>query len=98
VPHTEKLCGSFWWRDIFKLVDDCIAISFLKPVRGVGIILWSDKWQFKDSLEPLSARFPRIFSYVLDQHMSAAELYATQDRTNLFYFPFRLKLTRNIIS
>jgi hypothetical protein len=22
VPHADKLCGSFWWRDIFKLAED----------------------------------------------------------------------------
>lgn len=21
VPHADNLCGSFWWRDIMKLVD-----------------------------------------------------------------------------
>jgi hypothetical protein len=22
VPHAENLCGSFWWRDVLKLVDN----------------------------------------------------------------------------
>jgi hypothetical protein len=22
VPYATKLCGSFWWRDVFKLVED----------------------------------------------------------------------------
>jgi hypothetical protein len=38
VPHATKLCGSFWWRDIFKLVEDFRALSSIKPGRGDTII------------------------------------------------------------
>jgi hypothetical protein len=53
VPHAEKLCGSFWWRDIFKLVDDYRVVSFVKPGRGDIFLFWSDKWMFNGSSEPL---------------------------------------------
>jgi hypothetical protein len=87
VPHADKLCGSFWWRDIFKLVDDFRAISHIKPGRGDSIIFWSDKWMFDGSSEPLSGRFPRLFSYVLYPQMSASLFYNTADRRSLFYLP-----------
>jgi hypothetical protein len=87
VPHATKLCGSFWWRDIFKLVEDFRDLSSIKPGRGDTIIFWSDKWKFHDSLVPLSERFPRLFSYVLDQHMSVADYFEAVDRINLFYLP-----------
>jgi hypothetical protein len=91
VPHATKLCGSFWWRDIFKLVEDFRALSSIKPGRGDTIIFWSDKWKFDDSLVPLSERFPRLFSYVLDQHMSVADYFEAVDRINLFYLPLSTK-------
>jgi hypothetical protein len=87
VPHTNKLCGSFWWRDIFKLVDDFRAISHVRPGRGDNIIFWSDKWMFNGSYEPLSVRFPRLFSYVLQPQMSIAQFCNTGDKGSLFYLP-----------
>ena len=27
IPHTTKLCGSFWWKDICQLLDKFIAVS-----------------------------------------------------------------------
>jgi hypothetical protein len=52
VPHAGKLSGSFWWRDIFKLVDDFRAISHIRPGRGDSIIFWYDKWMFDGNSEP----------------------------------------------
>jgi hypothetical protein len=56
VPYATKLCGSFWWRDVFKLVEDFRAISSVKPGIGDSIIFWYDKWNFNGSSEPSSAR------------------------------------------
>jgi hypothetical protein len=42
-PHAEKLCGSFWWRDIFKLADDFRQVSFVRLRNGQSIIFWMDK-------------------------------------------------------
>jgi hypothetical protein len=38
VPHAEKHCGSFWWRDIAKLSDDFRQVSFVRPGNGKSII------------------------------------------------------------
>jgi hypothetical protein len=87
VPHAGKLCGSFWWRDIFKLVEDYCDVSFVKPSRGDSFLFWSDKWMFNGSIEPLSPRFPRLFSYVLDPKISATQFYQTDDNGTLFHLP-----------
>jgi hypothetical protein len=29
IPHEEKLCGSFWWRDIMKQVDNFRGVSVI---------------------------------------------------------------------
>jgi hypothetical protein len=42
---------------------------------------------FDGSSEPLSGRFPRLFSYVLYPQMSASLFYNTDDRSSLFYLP-----------
>jgi hypothetical protein len=87
VPHARKLCGSFWWRHIFKLVENYRVVSFVKPGRGDSFLFWSDKWNFNGSTEPLSDRFPRHFSYVLDPKLSASQFYQTEDKGTLFQLP-----------
>jgi hypothetical protein len=34
VPHAKNLCGSFWWRDVLKLVDNFRGVSMLKHGKG----------------------------------------------------------------
>jgi hypothetical protein len=64
VPHAERLCGSFWWRDIVKLVEGFRDVTQIKPGSGDTFLFWSDNWHILDSYEPLSSRFPRLFSYL----------------------------------
>jgi hypothetical protein len=87
VPHANNICGSFWWRDVFKLVDDFSAVAVIKPGHGDSFLFWKDSWSLNGISEPLSARFPRLFSYVLNDQLSAADVYATQDKSSLFYLP-----------
>jgi hypothetical protein len=87
VPHAERLCGSFWWQDIMKLVEGFRDVSKIMPGKGDTILFWSDNWHILDSNQPLCERFPRLFSYVLDTNMSVAEVYTTHDRSELYYRP-----------
>jgi hypothetical protein len=36
---------------------------------------------------PLAERFPRLYSYVLDPKLTAAEVYDCQQPSELFYLP-----------
>jgi hypothetical protein len=87
VPHAADLYGSFWWRDVMKQVDNFRGISSVKLGRGESFMFWSDKWSLNDSESPLKERFPRLFSYVLDQDLSARQVYLQEDIINLFYLP-----------
>jgi hypothetical protein len=40
-----------------------------------------------DSAEPLSSRFPRLFSFVLDKDLSVAEVHVAPDMSQSFYLP-----------
>jgi hypothetical protein len=62
-------------------------VSSVKPGLGDTFAFWTDKWKFMDSSEPLSSRFPRLFSFVLDKDFSAAEVYAKPNPSQLFYLP-----------
>ncbi|KAK1645200.1 hypothetical protein QYE76_063005 [Lolium multiflorum] len=64
VPHEEKLCGSFWWRDVMKHVDNFRGVAAVIHGKGDTLLFWSDNWRVNGSSLPLSQRNPskEIFS------------------------------------
>jgi hypothetical protein len=70
-----------------KQVDNFWGISSVKLGRGDTFLFWSDKWSLNDSVTPLKERFPRLFSYVLDQDLSTRQAYLMEDMMDLFYLP-----------
>jgi hypothetical protein len=87
VPHSARPCGSFWWRDIMHLSGSFTEVATIEPGMGDSFLFWSDKWKFMHSDQPLASRFPRLFSFVLDKEMSAADVFSTEDFSQLFYRP-----------
>jgi hypothetical protein len=42
IPHAENLCGSFWWRDVMKQVDNFRGVAHVKIGSGTSFLFWSD--------------------------------------------------------
>jgi hypothetical protein len=91
ILHAENLCGSFWWRDVMKQIDNFRGVSAVKHGRGDTFLFWLDNWSLCGSITPMRQRFPRLFSFVLDEHMSAAEVFAAQDFSELFFRPLSIQ-------
>ena len=70
-----------------KLVEKFWLIANIQPGKGNSFLFWEDSWVFAGSTEPLSLRYPRLYSYVLDKNSSAAEVYDQQDLLSMFYLP-----------
>jgi hypothetical protein len=87
VPHDEKLCGSFWWRDVMKQVDNFRGVAQVTLGKGTSFLFWFDNWAVNSSSIPLKTRFPRLFSYVLEENWSAQRVYASNDLSELFHRP-----------
>jgi hypothetical protein len=85
--HWKKLKGSFWWRDVLKQVDNYRGVTYINLGRGDTILFWSDNWQLDGCHTPLRDRFPRLFTFVLDEGLSAAQVYNTEDFSSLFFLP-----------
>jgi hypothetical protein len=34
IPHAENVVGSFWWKDIIKLVDNFRGVAWVKMGKG----------------------------------------------------------------
>ena len=70
-----------------KLMEQYRSISSVVPGKGNTFMFWEDAWDFGGSTQPLSLRYPRLYSYVLDKKASASEVYGQQDLLSLFYLP-----------
>jgi hypothetical protein len=58
IPHAMGPCGSFWWRDVFKLVPIFRGISVCNVGDGSCILFWKDLWNGNI----LTDHYPRAFS------------------------------------
>jgi hypothetical protein len=87
VPHAENLKGSFWWRDVLKQVDNFRGVSSVSMGPGDTFLFWQDNWKVNGSSIPLKDRFPRLYSFVLDDHLSAAQVYGMHNISTMFYLP-----------
>jgi hypothetical protein len=87
VPHAQNLCGSFWWKDVMKQVDNFRGVSVLCHGRGDTALFWSDNGKVNGSKMPMSQRYPMLFSFVSNDQIPMAEVYQTKDLSSLFYLP-----------
>jgi hypothetical protein len=81
IPHKEKLCGSFWWRDVLKQVDNFREVA---AGRGDTALFWNDNWSIDGSTQPMSTRFSRFFPFALTDKVSVVQVYDSDDLLSLF--------------
>jgi hypothetical protein len=55
--HVKK--GSYWWRDILKLLDTFKGIAKVDLKSGSSCFFWSDMWN--DHIPSLT--YPELFSF-----------------------------------
>ncbi|XP_073351675.1 uncharacterized protein [Aegilops tauschii subsp. strangulata] len=87
IPHDTILCGSFWWRDICKLMDKYRAVTSFTVGKGDSVLFWSDHWEIDQSCIPLQERFPRLFSFFLQKNLSVMEVIQAGNLQQMFSLP-----------
>jgi hypothetical protein len=75
--------GSFWWRDILKLLDKFKGMARAQINNGRTCYLWEDLW----GNEVLSQKFPELFSYAKKKKIVFAEAKAQIQLHSLFHLP-----------
>jgi hypothetical protein len=75
VPHAKPICGSFWWRDVAKMMNVYRGITKCKVRAGDTVLLWKDPW----CSPVLSETSARLFSFATSEDVSVAEFVGTQD-------------------
>jgi hypothetical protein len=83
-PHAQTSRGSFWWKDVFSLVGDYRSITQSQIGNGSSTLFWKDFWYCKTNL---CDKFPRLFSYALNEDLTVAEFANRSDTTDLFALP-----------
>ena len=87
VPHVVTMSGSFWWRGVYRFVDEWRAITRCEVGSGYSILFWDDLW--KDRI--LSQQFPRLFSFARDKLISVREFFMMEDKVEAFYLPLSME-------
>jgi hypothetical protein len=72
IPHSSDLCGSFWWKDVLKLVDNFRGVATVKHGNGNTFLFWRDSWLLSGRVFRKS--FPRLFSYAWDTDIAVARV------------------------
>jgi hypothetical protein len=75
--------GSFWWRDVLKLLTLFKEIATPLLNNGTSCLLWYDNWNG----QPWNQRYPQLFSYAKNKLISANVAASTPLLQDLFSLP-----------
>jgi hypothetical protein len=80
---TSRFKGSYWWRDILKLLDSYKGIAMANVSDGVSCFFWRDLW----TNNVLQQTYPELFSYCKDPFASVQKVKAESMPVTLFHLP-----------
>lgn len=75
--------GSFWWKDIVKLLNQDKGLASVTPSDSKTVLLWDDLWL---GLVP-KLEFPELYSFAKDKTSTLLHASDTQDMFRLFHLP-----------
>jgi hypothetical protein len=87
-PHAQTRRGSFWWCDVFSLVNTYRSITSSQISDGRSTLFWKDFWQ---SDELLCDRFPHLFSYAMNEDISVGKFSSSDNTLQLFALPLSVQ-------
>jgi hypothetical protein len=80
IPHAADPCGSFWWKDICKLMPIFRGIAHCQVGDGRSVLFWKDQWL--DSINSDSS--PRAFSFTLNEGISVKDFLLASSLSDSF--------------
>jgi len=86
LPGTSKK-GSFWWRDITKLLSKYKGMAQVSINNGSTCLLWDDLWEG----EVPRQKFPELFSFAKDKHLTVAQSINQSPLHSLFHLPLSIQ-------
>lgn len=86
LPGKHKK-GSFWWRDIVKLLDKFIGMASVSVADGATVLLWKDNW---NSSTPADANH-KLFSFAKNEFVSFKLATSNNDFLDNFNLPLSVE-------
>jgi hypothetical protein len=83
--HTRK--GSFWWKDILKLLQKFKGMASVNVQNGKSCLFWDDLWLGKIP----KMEFPELYSFSKKPNMTLAEAKLSQSLINSFNLPLSVE-------
>ena len=97
IPHAADPCGSFWWRDVSKLMPTYRGITLVNVSNGATTLFWKDMWLG----EILAETHPRACSFAKDEDISVRAFLGATSLQETFHLPLSEQAhaeTRNLQS
>jgi hypothetical protein len=84
---------SFWWRDVVKLSELYRYVTSVIIKDGSTTLFWVDKW---NEICP-QEKFPRLYSYTVNQTISVKEALLIPNIVDLFERPLSQQATTGLV-
>jgi hypothetical protein len=72
------------WHRALDFVGPALSVSQCQVASGTYVLFWKDDWS---NGELICHKFPRLYSYALDEDISVADLAHVEDLNNYFALP-----------
>jgi hypothetical protein len=82
LPGQNKK-GSFWWRDIVKLLGKFKSMSSVIVAEGNSVLFWKDRWIG----QPLDLTYPELFSFVKNGNVTFKSVASNFEVSGIFNLP-----------
>lgn len=91
-PHAKPRCGSFWWRDIFSLMDVYTGITTCVPGARDTILPRKDLWGTEGLMQD---SYRCLFSFAREEDISLPSSWLTLNLIRIFNCHCLFKLEKN---
>ena len=83
LPNSTAPRGSFWWRDILKLLDKYKGMASVLVFNGKTCLFWDDVWN--DQVRRI--QYPELHSFAKNKRTSMAQFLLNNSLEAQFHLP-----------
>lgn len=81
--RLNRMCGSFWWKDLLRLLEEFKGFSRCEVFDGRSCLFWKDMW----NIGYPTLNWPHLFSFAKHQDSSVAQFLDYSDLLQNFQLP-----------
>jgi hypothetical protein len=85
--QTYKPMGSFWWKDILKLLDKFKGFVVVMIIDGATANMWQDMWNGMIRMES----YPELYSFTTKTHITIQQAHEMEELYEIFQLPLTIE-------